>query len=143
MIPLKLKYTSLTSLEKIISLAKTAHHDRPHTNDHPEEKIEKSIEEIIEDYLLVPHENKMVLEACLNAFNKDEVIEILALYYFFAKLTYDTSVTADEEQYTFWELCCNNASGDIERIGLSEMVDYLKERPNLSLILETAALNLK
>lgn len=142
MIPLKLKYTSMTSLEQIITLAKTANADKERRDD-PELKIEKSIEEIIEDYLLVPHENKMELEQFLHGLTKDELIEILALYYFFAKLTYDTSVVTDEEHYTFWELCCSNASGDIERIGLIEMMDYLKERPNLSVILETVVLNLK
>ena len=142
MIPLQLKYTSIASLKEIIALAKTANTDKQHSDD-PELKIEKSIEEIIEDYLLVPHENKMALEQFLHGLNKDEIIEILALYYFFAKLTYDTSVVTDEDHYTFWELCCSNASGDIERIGLIEMMDYLKERPNLSTILETVVLNLK
>jgi DNA integrity scanning protein DisA with diadenylate cyclase activity len=143
MIPLKLKYTSIPTLEEIVALAKTAHRDAHLPNQDPAQNIEKSIEEIIEDYLLLPHENKMALEQYLQALSKDELIEILALYYFFAKLTYDTTVVSDEDQHTFWELCCSNASGDIERIGLIEMMDYLKERPNLSQILETVVINLK
>ena len=139
MIPIKLKKTSLATIETIISMSPAD----PGAEDERDGNIEKAVEERVTAYLLSFNSNKVELSEFLFSLNKQEITEILALYYFFSKLTYDTAIVSDEELHTFWELCCTNAEQDIARIGFENMIEYLQERRNLSTILATATINLE
>ena len=143
MIPIKLNSISLTTIDTIIALSNTGTDSSQLTENEIENTIGKPIEELIENFMLHPHSDKTELAAFLLNLNKQELAEVLALYYFFSKLTYDTTVISDNELHAFWEVCGTNAINDLARVGHPDMIDYLKERTNLGVILSTAVLNLK
>lgn len=141
MISIKFKNISFEKIEKIISLAKNV--DNNNQTDNTKNDSDITIETVIENYLLSCNDNKAELAQCLINLTKQEITELLALYYFFSRLTYSTDIIPDEELDAFWELCNLNSSGDIDRLGLNTMIDYLKEKPNLVSIFSTAVINLK
>ena len=140
---ISIKNISLKKIEEITLFAKGIGNNNLNHNDLTESNTEKTVEAIIESYLSSCNENKVELTKYLVSLTRQEIAELIALYYFFSKLTYDNAVKSDEELSDFWELCNLNSIKDIDRLGLDTMIEYLKERSNLETILSTAIINLK
>jgi hypothetical protein len=141
--PITLDKQTLKKIKKIIDLAKNPGEENSFKDD-VEEKIGKPIQEMIEDYMMSPgNENEDLIEQSLLELTNAELADVLAVYYFFAKLIYDTSIVSDDEMQAFWKLCLANAGSDIGRIGSLKLIEYLKTRKNLGAVLSAAVLNVK
>jgi hypothetical protein len=141
--PITLDKQTLKKIKKIIDLAKNPGEENSFKDD-VEEKIGKPIQEMIEDYMMSPgNENEDLIEQSLLELTNAELADVLAVYYFFAKLIYDSSIVSDDEMQAFWKLCLANAGSDIGRIGSLKLIEYLKTRKNLGAVLSAAVLNVK
>tara|TARA_R110000868_G_scaffold310072_9_gene571375 strand:+ start:665 stop:1105 length:441 start_codon:yes stop_codon:yes gene_type:complete len=143
MIPIKLNHVPRETIEHIIDLSKQPTQDNVLDQENVETDMEKSVETIIENYLMSDKTNKPALSQLLASLSKDELAELLALYYFFSKLTYDTETVTKEGTESFWKLCLFNAVEDVSQKSLTTMAIFLLERPNLSVILSTALINIE
>ena len=143
MISITLKHLDFADLQQVITLSKSEAADIQLTDEAIENIISKSVENLIEDYLSTSHVNEAELTKFLEGLKKKSIVELLAIYYFFAKITYDNEMTSDSALTEFWEVCLANAKSDLIRIGPEALIEYLVARPNLTMILMTAIINIK
>jgi hypothetical protein len=140
---IKLFHITINQIDHFLTLAQAVGNNSQFNNADSENNLEETVENIIENYLLTCNSKKVELTQYLVNLNKQETSEMIALYYYFSKLTFDSSLTSNEELSLFWGTCKENADSDIARIGLGNMIDFLKERSNLAIIFSNAAMNLK
>ncbi len=143
MTSIQLNYLTLTNLNDILELTEAAGYKDEAQLAEPKATIEENVESTLEHYLSTCNHNKIELTDYLVKLSQPQFSELLALYYYFSKLTYDTELTSAEKITSLWQTCHKNAEHDIQRIGLEGMIEFFRERTNLASIISNALLNLK